>query len=144
MGESSKLTARFCATATDGWHSDGGCLYLRVDSGRKRWIVRITRDRVKKDYGVGGYETTSLALARRKRDAILDQLREGIDPIEAKRQARIDKRIALDKRTFRDAVEQVIKNRAPFMANDRGPHHQSRRMEPATVRRLQSPVADAG
>jgi integrase len=94
-------------------------LYLRVDDSpdggrRKRWIVRITQAGKKRDFGVGGADRVGLALARRKRDAILEQLKDGLDPVAQKREARVKaKEEAAARRTFGEAAEAVFKNREP-------------------------------
>jgi hypothetical protein len=75
------LASRQVETAGDGWHSDGKNLFLRVDGDRRRWIVRVTRAGRKRDFGVGSVKTTLLKLGRKKRDAILAQLADGLDPV---------------------------------------------------------------
>jgi integrase len=107
--EENLLTARKVATVGDGWHADGNNLYLRVDGQRRRWICRVSRGGKKRDFGLGSVNTTSLKLARQKRDALLDQLRDGLDPIAEKRQAKAKQ----DKRkTFAMAADAVVKARS--------------------------------
>jgi integrase len=119
MGRKNLLTAKEIAGAGPGWHSDGGCLYLRVDHGadgvkRKRWVCRVTRDRKKRDFGVGSADRVSLKLARERRDAILTQLADGLDPVAEKRTAReareTAKRTAV---TFSQAAEAAYKVASP-------------------------------
>jgi integrase len=113
------LTARQVVSAGPGWHTDGDNLYLRVDDSpgggrRKRWIVRVTRDGKKRDFGAGSADRVSLKLARRKRDLILAQLADGLDPVAEKhavRQAAATAR--LSRHTFAEAAEAVFKNREP-------------------------------
>jgi integrase len=110
------LTSRQVETAGDGWHADGRNLFLRVDDGgkRRRWICRVTRNGRKRDFGCGSAETTSLKLARQKRDQILLQLKDGLDPVEEKakkREAAATARAA--RHTFREAAEAVFANRSP-------------------------------
>jgi integrase len=112
------LTSRQVETAKDGWLSDGGNLYLRVDGDRRRWIVRVTRNGRKRDIGCGGADKVSLKLARQKRDAILAQLKDGLDPLAEKREAREkakDKAAekAAKRHTFGAAANAVFKNRSP-------------------------------
>lgn len=40
-----RLSARFVETAPDGFHPDGGNLYLKVADGRRRrsWVFRFVR-----------------------------------------------------------------------------------------------------
>jgi integrase len=103
--DENRLSARKATTAGDGWWADGRHLYLRVDGRRRRWIVKIVRDGVKRELGVGSLNTTSLALARKKRDTILAQLADGLDPIEEKRLARA---AAAPRKTFLEAAAALI------------------------------------
>jgi integrase len=106
------LTAREVETVGDGWHADGGNLYLRVDGDRRRWIVRVTREGRKRDFGCGSAQRVSLRFAREKRDGILAQLKDGLDPVAAKREAREKaKTEALSGHSFKEAAEAVMQNR---------------------------------
>jgi integrase len=112
------LTERQVKNAAPGWLSDGNCLYLRTDiSGgivRKRFICRITREGRKRDFGCGSADKVSLKLARRRRDEILELVRDGIDPVAAKRQARQTANAAKKAaHTFGEAANEVFKNRSP-------------------------------
>jgi integrase len=100
-----KLTNRRIATLGDGFHSDGGSLYLRVRDGRKSWIVRH-KDR---DYGLGGYPATGLAEARDKRDTLLKAIKAGRDPIADRHNQQQAVKLASAKRlAFAKAVEAFI------------------------------------
>lgn len=60
-----RLTAAFIKTAPPGRHTDGGGLYLQVDgSGARRWLLRITVKKRRRDYGLGSANVLSLADAR--------------------------------------------------------------------------------
>jgi integrase len=113
------LTAKEVAGAGPGWHADGNNLYLRVDHSpdggkRRRWICRVTRDQKKRDFGCGSADRTSLALARKRRDAILAQLADGLDPVEVKREKReADTTAKKAAHTFGDAARAVFENRSP-------------------------------
>jgi integrase len=118
MKDENLLTARKVATiAKDGWHSDGKNLYLRVDGPRRRWIVRVVRDGKKREFGVGSQDTTGLALARQKRNALLEQLKQGLDPVAEKakaREAMAEERAARQKRkTFFEVAREVIGKQEP-------------------------------
>jgi integrase len=110
------LTARKVATVGDGWHGDGRNLFLRVNCDRRRWIVKVTRDGKKREFGVGGVDTTSLALARKRRDALLAQLAEGLNPKAEKQKAReaveIAKAARRKRKTFGECAEAVIEARS--------------------------------
>ena len=114
------LTAKEIAGAGPGWHRIGNNLYLRVDDfpdggKRRRWIVRGDFAHGKKrDFGAGSAERTSLKLARKRRDHILAQLADGLDPVAEKRAARQAAATARNSaHTFGEAAEAVFKNREP-------------------------------
>ena len=49
-----------------GRYSDGGGLHLYVNkAGGKSWVLRITIDGRRRDIGLGGFPSVSLARARR-------------------------------------------------------------------------------
>jgi integrase len=100
--------------AQDGWTSFGGNLYLRVDDGgrRKRWIVKVVRQGKKRELGCGSLATTTIRLARERRDLLMSQLADGLDPAEEKRKAREANAKPERKRTFAEAAEQVLKARS--------------------------------
>ena len=65
-----------------GLYADGRGLYLRVDNtGAKRWILRTMIQGKRRDMGLGGLSTTSLAEARQKAHRYRTIAREGGDPI---------------------------------------------------------------
>lgn len=74
----------------DGMHGDGDYLWLRIKGGARSWIVRGPRDErgVKREAGLGSTERVSLAMARRERDKLVEQWRNGFDPIADRRAAR--------------------------------------------------------
>jgi integrase len=115
--EDNRLTALFVATTKkDGWHGDGNHLYFRVDGVRRRYIVKVVRDGVKREFGLGSSDTTSLAFARKKRDRLLEQLKDGLDPVEEKQKERDALREAraarARRKTFADAANAVFKARS--------------------------------
>lgn len=61
------LTARFIATAPTGRHLDSRGLYLEVSStGRKRYVLRYTRDKRVSEAALGSAEFVTLAQARER------------------------------------------------------------------------------
>lgn len=73
--------------------SDGGGLSMKVKTdGTKRWtfFYRL-RDGKKNDLGFGEYPATTLENARRKAEEALQQITEGIDPGEIRRQEKAAK-----------------------------------------------------
>ena len=74
-----------------GLHAVGGAsgLGLKVmPSGSRAWVLRVVVSGKRREFGLGGFPTVSLASARERARSILDQLFEGIDPAEAKKQAK--------------------------------------------------------
>jgi integrase len=103
------LTPGKVSAAGQGRHCDGGYLWLKVDGASKSWVVRTPRVNGKRrEIGLGSVDRVSLAQARRKRDEILAQLRDGRDPL-AERQAA--KEALARKKTFAEVAELVIANR---------------------------------
>ncbi|MCJ2134205.1 integrase arm-type DNA-binding domain-containing protein, partial [Methylobacterium sp. J-026] len=84
-----KLTAVGIRNLRDaGRYTDGGGLYLVVEqSGAKRWVQRIVVQGRRRDIGLGGAATVSLAEAREKASAIRKSARSGGDPIAERRAA---------------------------------------------------------
>ena len=69
--------------------ADGGGLYLLVTAlGKKLWRLRYRKPGGGESMaGLGAYPQVSLAQARRARDAFLEQLAAGVDPVAARRPA---------------------------------------------------------
>jgi integrase len=102
-----RLTAKQVAGAKDGWHADGGNLFLRVADGgkRKHWVLRWTRDGKTTEMGLGGTDRVSLSLARQKRDQAMEQIESGLDPISERRKTKDAK---ASRKTFGEVAALVI------------------------------------
>lgn len=75
-----------------GLYGDGDGLYLSVaKGGSKSWIYRYQVNGRRRDLGLGGYPAVSLAKARSRRDDARQQVRQGIDPLEARDLARAER-----------------------------------------------------
>lgn len=69
-----------------GRYVDGNGLYLIVDpSGAKRWVLRTVVHGKRRDMGLGGVTTVSLAEAREKAAALRKLARSGGDPLAERR-----------------------------------------------------------
>ena len=79
-----KLTDRQVQTAKKTV-SDGGNLWLIVGktSGRKKWVFRYSIGGKSRAMGLGGYPSTALAQARDAAAAAREQLKAGVDPLDA-------------------------------------------------------------
>ena len=97
-------------TETPGMHADGGGLYLQVTDNGASWIYRYMLGGRSREMGLGPLALYGLADARAK---ALDARRlrhEGIDPIEAKKAARLRLRLdAAKAMTFKQCAEAFIK-----------------------------------
>lgn len=84
-----KLTDRGVKGAAQGYHGDGGGLWLQVSSALTRsWIFRYTLNGRSREMGLGSVNTVSLAEARFKAHECRQQLLEHVDPIEARQASR--------------------------------------------------------
>lgn len=102
-----------------GFYADGGNLYLKVGpTGAKSWIFRFTREKRTRDAGLGAYPTVSLVRARERADDCRRLMSAGIDPIEAREEARRNK--APPAPSFRACAEAYLTNQE---AGWRNPKH---------------------
>ena len=73
------------ALSAPGLYADGDGLHLRIATGgSKRWVLRLRIDGKRRDLGLGGFPTVSLADARRAAAAKRETAAEGRDPTKRK------------------------------------------------------------
>jgi integrase len=90
-------------------YNDGNGLYLHVFStGGKRWIMDYRFEGKRKSYSIGIYPDVTLANARDKRDDARKLLTQGIDPSQAKKEAKIVESGVL---TFESIANQWMEDR---------------------------------
>src|SRR5262245_16073131 len=91
-----------------GLHAVGGVsgLHLQVqDSGARSWILRVVVGDRRPDIGLGRYPDVTLEQARDRARTAREQIRDGVDPIAARRELQAQLRIAAAKRlTFDEAA----------------------------------------
>jgi integrase len=98
-----KLTDRKCRTAKPGQYSDGGNLYLRVDTSDSRyWVFAWKLGGRRREMGLGSLRGVSLVRARELAAQARADVAEGKDP----RRERDARRGAL--LTFGEAAEKVL------------------------------------
>lgn len=69
-----------------GHYPDGGNLYFQIsETGSRSWIFKFTLRGRSREMGVGPLSSVSLAAARAEATKCRDLLRDGIDPIEARK-----------------------------------------------------------
>ncbi len=111
-----KLVASRIDTLPPGNHGDGGGLNLLVTDNGRSWVFRFTSPVTGKvrEMGLGraGTGGVSLAAARAERDRLRAKLRDGVDPLEARRHTREAqrRRAAEDeaRKTVREAAEAYV------------------------------------
>ena len=84
-----KLTATAVkASKAAGRYGDGDGLFLLVGrSGSKSWIVRVQKEKKRRDIGLRSASKVSLSLARERAAAVRSQIEAGTDPIAERRKA---------------------------------------------------------
>lgn len=86
-----ELTAIEVKRLGEGVHAVGGVpgLCLQVSgSAAKSWILRVMVGDKRREIGLGVYPEVSLAMARAQAAAMKDGIRNGIDPVERRKEAR--------------------------------------------------------
>ena len=110
MGFTVLSATRVRAIKEPGRHSDGGGLHLYISkTGSKSWVLRITVDGRRRDIGLGGFPSTSLAQARARTADHRAAVAEGRDPLAEKRAPAIP--------TFREATSAVHEANRPHWRN---------------------------
>src|SRR5438270_8752240 len=119
------LTVKSVEALGEGYHADGGGLYLQVTgNGGRSWIFRYQHYGKRRDMGLGPIYLVGLAEARRRALECRRYLFDGIDPLERKHaQARARAIEAAKTVTFREAAEQYI---AAHQASWRAKQHRAR------------------
>ena len=106
-----KLSATRVRALTDpGRYSDGDGLHLFITKrGRKSWVQRITVEGRRRDIGLGGYPTVSLAQARKRASDNRETIGNGKDPVAEKRRPEVP--------TFSEAAYTVHEANKPRWRN---------------------------
>lgn len=67
----------------DGWHADGGNLYLFVRGASRTWVFRFTApDGKRRNMGLGSIDSVSLAQARMHASALRAKAKDPLTPID--------------------------------------------------------------
>ena len=85
-------------------------LYMQVTpTGGKTWVLRAKVGDKRRDIGLGGFPTVTLAQARDKAREVRDQIGRGIDPVEERKVTRA-KLVQAQRRglLFKDAVDKAL------------------------------------
>ena len=97
----------------DGWHADGGNLYLLVRGNSRGWVFRfVAPDGRRRNMGLGSQYAVSLADARKHAARLREQVKHPVapsDPLTARRASRAAQRAAKRKHmTFKACAEAYI------------------------------------
>jgi integrase len=108
-----KLAAIALKKLADGWHADGGNLYLFVRGNSRTWVFRyVGGDSRRKNMGLGSLDSVPLAEARRIAVDLRAKIKHPIAPIDpmAERQSkRTESRLAKAKAiTFKSCASAYI------------------------------------
>jgi len=109
--EGNKLSSAAVRIASKpGLYGDGHGLYLQISNfGTKAWVVRYMIDGVARKMGLGALHTVSLAEARKRANEARLQVLDGIDPLDAKKSARLRKKVETAKAvTFKECADKYI------------------------------------
>jgi hypothetical protein len=97
-----------------GRYADGNGLYLTVDpSGAKRWLLRTVVQGKRRDIGLGSLRLVALAEARAKAVEYRKLAREGGNPIEVRRKAKVKVP------TFAEAAESTLQQHKAAWKNEK-------------------------
>lgn len=97
-----------------GYYLDGHGLYLQVSEGGSRsWVLRYTLNKARREMGLGSVSEFGLAEARERAREARRLVADGVDPISARRQAKVEraqamKRHALEGKTFEQCAREYI------------------------------------
>lgn len=106
-----KLTPKQVTVAREpGRLSDGGGLYLSIDEHRKRWVFLYALRGRQREMGLGaaGKDGVSLAEARELASRARRLLRDGIDPLDARRAEERTRALAASASSFGDFADSYI------------------------------------
>ena len=107
MAKIKVLTAREVYNLSEGFHSDGGNLYLRVrDSGSRAWVFRYKFGGKTIELGLGPVDDRSLAQARELAGRMRTALADGQDPAMLAKVRRDPTAM-----TFKDCAEALIESK---------------------------------
>ena len=98
-----KLAPVALKTLRDGWHADGGNLYLFVRGDSRAWVFRfVAPDGRRRNMGLGPQHSVTLAEARKQAALLREQVKhptEPNDPLAARQDSKLAQKLARRKHT---------------------------------------------
>jgi len=107
-----KLTARQVDSLPEGFHSDGGNLYLRVKGGSRAWVYRFKDKGRVRELGLGSVAVRTLKAARELAADMRATYANGRDPAELLRDDAKPQGM-----TFKQCAEALIEAKRPGWRN---------------------------
>lgn len=108
---------------TPGLYAVGGVtgLYLQVTpKGARTWVLRAMVGAKRRDIGLGGFPTVTLAGAREAARAAREKIAAGIDPVQAKRDAKNALMVAqAGAKTFEECATEFLAGREAEWKNSK-------------------------
>lgn len=96
-------------------------LYLQLTpKGGRTWLLRTTVGAKRRDIGLGGFPTVTLAQAREKAREARAKIEVGVDPVEERKDAK-RRLVAAQRRglTFKDAVDKALAAKLDAFKNEK-------------------------
>lgn len=115
-----RLVAVALKSLRDGWHADGGNLYLHVRGASRAWVFRyVGLDGKRKNMGLGPAHAVGLADARKAATQLREQLKHPlapVDPLVSRQSHRQERALAARRRmTFKAcAIAYIEAHRAEW------------------------------
>jgi integrase len=106
-----KLSAKQVNSLSEpGYYGDGNGLWLQISKyGTKSWVYRYSLDKKSHEMGLGSISDLSLAQARLVSKRHRDEVRDGIDPIQARKRSRLNNiQAAAGLKTFDECSKSLI------------------------------------
>jgi integrase len=123
------LNDRKCRTAGPGRHGDGNRLFLVVSAaGARKWVLRFQMNGARRDMGLGTFPDVGLAAARAAALQARGLIAQGVDPLEARREAN---RAARPVPTFREIAALVVADAQRKTTNAKVAYQWERHLGPA-------------
>lgn len=96
-----KLAPVALKTLGDGWHADGGNLYLFVRGDSRGWVFRfVAPDGKRRNMGLGSQHAVTLAEARKQAALLREQVKHPTaphDPLAARQESRLAQKLSARK-----------------------------------------------
>ncbi|NDR55149.1 tyrosine-type recombinase/integrase [Aliiruegeria sabulilitoris] len=109
-------TTKFNARHTVG--GVGGLMMQVTPNNGKTWLLRVTVGSVRREIGLGGYPDVTLAQARERAREMKESIKQGIDPVEERKQHKAEL-VAAQRRglTFSEAVDRFLDSKLDEFSN---------------------------